>query len=295
MGPSSSNTGFFQNQPVLKNQFFDDVSLQRVVKLFLPSTLLEKITPEISELGNQILLPQIFDWITDAERNLPYLRGSGRDAFGKPNSELVVTEGWKKLQEFGFLKGFVALNYDSNFAEYRRLVQFARCHLWEASCANTLCPAAMQDGAARLLQRHLTEKNAALNPIQLRVFQNAYGHLTSRDPSKTWTSGQWMTERTGGSDVSQTETVATYDPYPEGAVPLADLNEGIPLGPWSISGFTPPSPQWATSAAASASPKPTPSSAPPVSARVSASTCPPTPCICAPSPTSRLPTTPSTC
>ena len=29
----------------------------------------------------------------------------------------------------------------------------------------------------------------------------------SRDPAVMWTSGQWMTERTGGSDVSLTETV----------------------------------------------------------------------------------------
>lgn len=47
-----------------------------------------------------------------------------------------------------------------------------------------------------------------------------------------------MTERPGGSDVSQTETIATYAPYPQGTdPPLADANEGIPLGPWSISGF----------------------------------------------------------
>ena len=29
----------------------------------------------------------------------------------------------------------------------------------------------------------------------------AHEHLTSRDPSMFWTSGQWMTERRGGSDV----------------------------------------------------------------------------------------------
>jgi alkylation response protein AidB-like acyl-CoA dehydrogenase len=34
------------------------------------------------------------------------------------------------------------------------------------------------------------------------------GHLTSRDPASFWTSGQWMTERTGGSDVSGTQTIA---------------------------------------------------------------------------------------
>src|SRR5690606_19840122 len=32
--------------------------------------------------------------------------------------------------------------------------------------------------------------------------------LTSRDPATAWTSGQWMTERTGGSDVGLSETEA---------------------------------------------------------------------------------------
>ncbi|KAK0619776.1 hypothetical protein B0T14DRAFT_431567 [Immersiella caudata] len=234
MEPSSSNTGFIQQPPILKNQFYDDVSLRRAVKLFIPPNVLERVEPEIAELGDQVLSQEIFDWITDAEKNLPYLRGSGRDAFGKPKSELVVTEGWRKLQEFGLRKGFVAINYDSDFSEYTRLVQFTRCHLWEGSCANTLCPAAMQDGAARLLQRHLTNPDSSISPTERQVLQNAYDHLISRDPAKAWTSGQWMTERTGGSDVSRTETVAIHSPLTT-AAPLTI--EGIPLGPWSISGF----------------------------------------------------------
>ncbi|KAJ4386968.1 hypothetical protein N0V85_007866, partial [Neurospora sp. IMI 360204] len=244
MEPSSANTGFIQQQPIIKNQFHEDVSLQRIAKLYLPPSLLENVSPEISRLGDAVLTQQIFDWITDSERNTPYLRGSGRDAFGRPKQELIVTEGWRKLQEFGFANGVVAINYDptasSQNGPYSRLIQFIRCHLWEASCANTLCPAAMQDGAARLLQRHLTMAGNLLSETEKRVFQNAYDHLTSRDPAHTWTSGQWMTERTGGSDVSQTETVAVYDPFfPSdlAEVPLASKEENIPLGPWSISGF----------------------------------------------------------
>ncbi|KAL2015947.1 hypothetical protein VTK56DRAFT_4503 [Thermocarpiscus australiensis] len=237
MEPSSSNTGFFQQQPVIKNQFYDDASLQRITKLFLPRAVLDQIGPEVAKLGDEVLSQHILDWVTDAERNQPYLRGNGRDAFGKPRSELVTTEGWRKLQEFGFQKGVIAINYDTDYGPYTRLVQLIRIHIWESSCANTLCPAAMQDGAARLLQRHLSRKTG-LSPAERQVFQNAYNHLISRDPAKAWTSGQWMTERTGGSDVSQTETVATYDPYPESsAAPLADFEEKTPLGPWSISGF----------------------------------------------------------
>jgi alkylation response protein AidB-like acyl-CoA dehydrogenase len=46
-----------------------------------------------------------------------------------------------------------------------------------------------------------------------------------------------MTERPGGSDLSRSETVATYAPFTGGAAPLCDPDEGIPLGPWYIDGF----------------------------------------------------------
>jgi putative acyl-CoA dehydrogenase len=56
----------------------------------------------------------------------------------------------------------------------------------------------MTDGAARVLELHGDPSLKA----------GAFKHLTSRDPKKFWTSGQWMTEKTGGSDVSGTSTVA---------------------------------------------------------------------------------------
>ena len=33
--------------------------------------------------------------------------------------------------------------------------------------------------------------------------EHAYPHLVSRDVTQFWTSGQWMTERKGGSDVGK--------------------------------------------------------------------------------------------
>ena len=90
----------------------------------------------------------------------------------------------------------------------------------------------MHDGALRLLLIHLS--NPKLDGERRRIFQNAVDHLLSRDPKTGWTSGQWMTERTGGSDVSLTETVATLDPSRTG---FANVKERVPLGPWSLSGF----------------------------------------------------------
>jgi acyl-CoA dehydrogenase len=59
----------------------------------------------------------------------------------------------------------------------------------------------MTDGAARTLL-------AANNK---RLIERAVPRLTSRDPAQAWTSGQWMTESTGGSDVGASLTRAQRD------------------------------------------------------------------------------------
>src|SRR5215213_9003240 len=78
----------------------------------------------------------------------------------------------------------------------------------------------MTDGAARVLT---TSGNESL-------IKRVVPHLVSRDPGVFWTSGQWMTELTGGSDVGLSETVARRD------------SEGV----WRLHGR-----KWFTSAAAS--------------------------------------------
>ena len=84
---------------------------------------------------------------------------------------------------------------------HARTHQFALVHVLGPSLDVYSCPLAMTDGAARTL---LASGNQAL-------IDRYVPRLTSRDPATMWTSGQWMTERTGGSDVSQTETVARRD------------------------------------------------------------------------------------
>lgn len=121
-----------------------------------------------------------------------------------------------------------------------RLHQFLKYHVWTGSCAITTCPGAMSDGAARLLSRHMRARG-----VQGEVLSSAYDRLVSRDPAVCWTSGQWMTERAGGSDVRGTETVATF--LGEGSVGDGADDCGNPLGPWRIDGF-----KWFSSATDSA-------------------------------------------
>lgn len=74
--------------------------------------------------------------------------------------------------------------------------------LFSPSSAMVACPFAMTDGVARLAE--------LFGPFEDGGTE-VYERLTSRNPEFAWTSGQWMTERPGGSDVSNSETVATWE------------------------------------------------------------------------------------
>jgi hypothetical protein len=64
------------------------------------------VAREIEQLCSDALEPRVFDWVTDAEKNQPYLSGSGKNAFGQTvSSKLVLSEGWRRLQDLGFEKG----------------------------------------------------------------------------------------------------------------------------------------------------------------------------------------------
>jgi len=229
--PSSSTEGFFQAPPKLLNQFNDDEALRRALNLFLPSRICESIKPDMSSFGDKVISPQVLNWVLDAERNTPYVKTF--DSWGRRRDELITTEGWRELQALGISEGMVSIPYENPYAEYSRVYHFAKYALWCGSAAWVNCPSLMCDGVASLFRRHLT--NSCLPPQQQTILQSAYDRLTSRDPAKAWTTGQWMTERPGGSDVSMTETLATLSPsdLPTGS----KATDGNPLGPWRIDGF----------------------------------------------------------
>jgi alkylation response protein AidB-like acyl-CoA dehydrogenase len=95
-------------------------------------------------------------------------------------------------------EGLVATAYERRHGASSRIHQFALVYLLNATTGVYSCPLAMTDGAAKTLT---TLGNKPL-------MDRALPRLLSRDPKGAWTSGQWMTERTGGSDVSGTSTVA---------------------------------------------------------------------------------------
>jgi alkylation response protein AidB-like acyl-CoA dehydrogenase len=185
---------FFQSPPELTNQFQDDEALRSYLTRALPADVLESITPELLEMGEtavDLYGLQLEDRLNEP-RLIPW------DAWGNRIDRIEVSPLWQRAAVIAAEKGLVATAYEKKHGRFSRVHQFALVYLFDASSDVYTCPLAMTDGAAKTLSVHG-------NPALL---ERAFGHLTSRDPKHMWTSGQWMTERTGGSDVGLTETSA---------------------------------------------------------------------------------------
>ncbi|HEY4182295.1 MAG TPA: acyl-CoA dehydrogenase family protein [Kofleriaceae bacterium] len=185
---------FFQAPPQLGNQFDDDPMLPSWIARFMPGT---KVAEELRELGD-IAVETYAKQLADRE-NEPTL--TQWDAWGHRVDRIDVSPLWKEAQVLAARHGMVAAGYEKGHGAHARTHQFAIVHVLGPSLDVYSCPLAMTDGAARTL---LGSGNSALADKYVPL-------LTSREPGVMWTSGQWMTERTGGSDVSQSETVAKQD------------------------------------------------------------------------------------
>ena len=185
---------FVQDSPRLGNQYDDDALLRSYLRWRLPAPMLAEIEPGLHRLGMRAAT-DILALGEDAEasppRHVPY------DAWGRRIDRIETSEAWQELDRISAVEGIVATAYERAHGAHSRIHQFARLYLFAPSSALYSCPLAMTDGAARLLEVHGDETT---RPV--------FVHLTSRDVRQFWTSGQWMTERTGGSDVAGTSTIA---------------------------------------------------------------------------------------
>jgi alkylation response protein AidB-like acyl-CoA dehydrogenase len=189
---------FFQEAPVLKNQYLSDKVLLSYLKHYLPPDILKSIEADLIRLGDRVTT-DILEMAEDAEAHPPVHNPYG--PWGKRIDEVKVSRGWQQLDKVSAEEGLVSIGHERMQGEYSRLYQFAKLYLFHPSSAIYTCPLAMTDGAARLIELYGSEE----------MKKRAYPHLISRDPKNFWTSGQWMTERTGGSDVSGTSTVARME------------------------------------------------------------------------------------
>jgi acyl-CoA dehydrogenase len=209
---------FFQQPPALEDPFSTD----RVLRSYLARTFTDAdarraLEGSLAELSSVVL--RELDPLQRADRgNEPSL--TAWDPWGHRIDRIEVSPLWKRAKAIAAERGLIATGYERAHGDLSRVAQFAAVYLFAPSSDVYTCPLAMTDGAARTLLAH----------GHAELIARAIPRLTARDPALAWTSGQWMTERTGGSDVGLSETVAR---------PLED-------GRWALSGT-----KWFTSATTS--------------------------------------------
>ncbi len=190
---------FYQLGPRLDNQFSSDSLLKWYLKVNIPDEFKEEIFSDLERFGERVVT-DVWQMACDAEAHPP--EHIPFDAWGKRIDEIKVSEGWRQLDRVSAEEGLVALGYERKFNEYSRIYQYAKMYLFHPASAYYGCPLAMTDGAAKLIELFGDQDQ-----------QQAYQHLTSKNPEKFWTSGQWMTEKAGGSDVGRSQTIAKYEDH----------------------------------------------------------------------------------
>src|SRR5438034_1140743 len=185
-----------------ENTLHGDPALPALLGSWLRPQTIAWAQPALTEMG-RAAGDELQTWGDACEREPAVLRQF--DAWGDRIDEVVYPDAWRQLAAVAARTGLVALPYEAEMVARlgadARLVQAALCYLFAPSTATYLCPVAMTDGAARVLA----------DAAGAGQSQEVLGHLISRDPAKNWTSGQWMTERQGGSDVGQNAVVAKRD------------------------------------------------------------------------------------
>ena len=192
--------GFFQDPPRLHDEWADDTALRAYLRRVLPPDVLADVTPSLAAMG-RLAAGDLNDLAVQLDRREHEPRLVAYDAWGQRIDRIETAPAWSAIGRVAAEHGVVATAYERAHGEHSRLHQFALAYLFAPSSGLYSCPLAMTDGAARTLSAHASPELVA----------RAVPRLTSRDPDVMWTSGQWMTERTGGSDVGLSETVAVKD------------------------------------------------------------------------------------
>ncbi len=205
---------FFQSPPETGNRFHTDTALRLALQWRLPPEAFAEAETSLDRMGHlacEVMQPLAARAERNEPEHVPY------DAWGRRTDDILVDESWRELMRIGQREGLVALPYEDPYGVHTRIVQAGLINLYDPASAVADCPLVMTDGAARLLNEHDPDLAARYVP-----------RLTARE--NAWTSGQWMTEKEGGSDVSRSSTRACR----------------LPDGSWELHGT-----KWFTSATTS--------------------------------------------
>ncbi len=186
------------------NFYLEDRNLRFVCAQVMPADVLARAEPRLVEMG-EVAGGELDALAAEADRNPPVL--SPWDAAGRRVDEVLRHPAYRRMEELAFSRfGLAAMSHREGVlgwpARVPHTVKYALSYLFAQSEFGLLCPVSVTDSTSRILRMYGSEElKAAYLP-----------RLTSTDFTLLWQGTQWMTERTGGSDVGALTTVARRGP-----------------------------------------------------------------------------------
>jgi alkylation response protein AidB-like acyl-CoA dehydrogenase len=182
------------------NLYLADPNLEFVCATVMEPDVLARARPLLVELG-AVAGDELDALAASADRHPPVLRAW--DERGRRVDEIVFHPAYHAMERLAFERfGLAAMSHGPGVRGWPgavpHVVKYALSYLFAQAEFGLLCPVNMTDSAARILTRFGSpELRARFLP-----------RLTTTVYEELWQGTQWMTEKTGGSDVGALTTVA---------------------------------------------------------------------------------------
>ncbi len=185
------------------NFFEADPSLQDLLFHYMDAPLRDHMTPHYERLG-ELAGNDLDDWSRQADRHSPTLHQ--RDPRGRDEDWVEFHGSYRKMEQVAF--GDFGLHAMSNRdgvlgweGKVPPIAKYVFQYLFGQSEFGQLCPISATESSAMLISRYASEETKEL----------LLGRMMTQDMSEILKGGQFMTEKTGGSDVSNIALQAKND------------------------------------------------------------------------------------
>src|SRR2546426_783357 len=185
------------------NFYVADPNLEFLCSTVMEPDVLARARPLLVELG-AVAGDELDALAAEADRHPPTLRAY--DERGRRVDEVVFHPAYRAMERLAFERfGLAAMSHRDGVLGWPgrvpHVVKYTLSYLFAQSEFGLLCPVNMTDSTARMLTRFGDE---ALRGRYLP-------RLTATALEDLWQGTQWMTEKTGGSDVGALTTLARRD------------------------------------------------------------------------------------
>ncbi|MGY3494308.1 acyl-CoA dehydrogenase family protein [Bradyrhizobium sp. USDA 4502] len=185
------------------NYYSIDKSVQQLLPLYMDADLVAHLKPHLSELG-ELAGGRLHDLSDQAERHQPVLHA--RDGYGRDEEWIEYHPAYREMERIAFGRfGMHAMSHRGGVMGWETpmppIAKYVFHYLFSQAEFGLLCPVNLTDSSSELVRRFGSE--------ELR--QRYLDRMWSQDPATLLKCAQFMTEKTGGSDVGAAELTAVKE------------------------------------------------------------------------------------